>query len=315
MRSFLFILFSFFVVGIANAQGPTITAASEAVPGDLIFYKQAQNLGVALPAAAANQTWDYTGLIDSGGYEIDSFSAPSSTPYASLFPGTNLALNTGDGGYLYFKTTTNEWSALGLIAPGSDTTFYRSGLDEFHFPFSFGSSNLDSTEAVGYISGGLRDSFETVVLQQGAGYGTLKTPTQTYTNVLMQKTTTTQRFSPFYSPSTSSYLFVTPTKHSFIMRIDLNAQNAITKIQYATTGIVIPTSFTFTGTGNWNTAANWDGGIVPVSPIPSGTQVTINPQPAGSCTLNVSVFFSSGATLTVAKNAVFNVMGNLTIAK
>ena len=315
MRLSLFILLTFFIVGIAKAQGPTITSASEAIPGDIIFYEQAQNLGVAIPATGANLTWDYSGLVDSGGVEIDSFSAPSSTPFASIFSGSTLALNTGNGGYIYFKTTTNDWTALGVIAPGNDTAFYRSGLEEFHFPFSYNSSFLDSTKEVAYLTG-LTDSFELTVSQVGAGYGTLKIPGQaSYTNVLMQKTTTTQRYSPLFSSVTSSYLFVTPSAHSFLMRIDLNAQNTITKIIYSTPSYVIPTSYTFNGTGNWNIAANWSGGIVPTSPIPSGTQVTINPQSGGSCILNVPVIFSSGSTLTVAKNAVFNIMGNLTIAK
>src|ERR1700761_5537306 len=172
MRLTLFILLSFFIVGIVKAQGPTITSASEAAPNDLIFYKLTQNSSVSIPSAGANLTWDYSSLVDSGGVEIDSFSAPASTPYAAVFPGSNLSLNIGNGGYLYFKTTTTtEWAALGVITPGNDTTFYRSGLDEFHFSSYYGSSNLDSTETVNYISGGTRDSFETVVLQQGIGYG------------------------------------------------------------------------------------------------------------------------------------------------
>jgi hypothetical protein len=305
------------MVGIAKAQ-PTITSSSEAIPGDINIYQLAQTNGVALPATGAGLTWDYSGLIDSGGYAIDTFISPSSTPYASLFPGTNLASNGGNGGYIYYKTTTgnpSDWTTLGITTPGSDTDYYRSGLNEFHFSFTYGSSFTDSTEFV--FGSGLSDSFETVVTHQGAGYGTLKLPGgQTFTNVLEVKTTTIQRLSTFFSSTIISYLFVSPGTRSYIMRITLNAQNGITDIRGLTTGVAPPpTSFTFNGNGSWNVATNWKGGVAPTSPIPSGTTVTISPTAGGSCTLNVPVTFNVGSTLTVATGAIFNVMGNLTIVK
>ncbi|UAY50934.1 hypothetical protein [Ferruginibacter albus] len=314
MRSLLLIIISCFTVTIAKAQGPTITSASEAVPGDVLFYQQTQVANIATPATGANLTWDYSALVDSGGIEVDSFKAAASTPYTSIYPGSNLALNSG-GAYLYFKTTTNDWVSLGSILPGSDTVFYPSTLEEFHFPFAYGSTFSDSTKEIAHVSGGYRDTFETVINQQGTGYGTLKIPGHTYSNVLQQKTITTQRISPLFSNITTSYLFVTPTAHSFLMRIDLSSQNNISKITYVTSNSIIPTSYTFNGSGDWSNAANWSNGAIPTSPVPSGTQVTITPQSGGFCALNVPMIFSSGATLTVTTGAVFKVSGNLIINK
>ena len=99
------------------------------------------------------------------------------------------------------------------------------------------------------------------------------------------------------------------------MQITLASSNTISKIVYVTTGVVVTTSYTFNGNGDWNNAANWSGGVVPTSPVPSGTQVTINPQAGGSCILNVPVTFAAGSTLTVTTGAKFNIMGNLTILK
>ena len=313
MRTSILYFFTFFIVGIANAQAPTITSTSEAVAGDVLIYPQAQLSGVALPATGANLTWDYSGLIDSGAIEIDTFVSPTSTPFAATFPSANLALNDGSGAYSYYKTTTNDWEILGFISAGSDTTYYTSSLDEFHFPFSYGSNYDDSSQYAIHLTG-FDESYESVAVFQGTGYGTLKLPGKTYSNVLEVAKQSIQR-QPFGSDTTATILFVTPGTHSFIMQFTLGSSNTITQIRYVTTNIVVTTSYTFNGNGDWNNAANWSGGVVPTSPIASGTTVTISPQAGGSCIVNVPVTFSSGSTLTVSTGAKFNIQGNLTILK
>jgi hypothetical protein len=310
MRSYLLCLLTFFVITIA--QGQTITSTSEAIPGDVLIYPQTQVSGVALPATGANITWDYSALIDSGAIEIDSFVSPLSTPFESIYPASNLALKIGSGNYSYYQTTASDWALLGSIDPGSDTTYYTSTLDEFHFPFSYGSSYIDSSQYVIYITG-FTESYESIAAFQGVGYGTLKVPGKTYSNVLEVAKQDIDRH-PFGSDTTATILFVTPGVHSFIMQITLGSSNTISKIIYVTTNVVVTTSYTFDGNGDWNNAANWSGGVVPVSPIPSGTTVTISPQAGGSCIVNVPVTFAVGSTLTVSTGAVFNVMGNLTIS-
>jgi hypothetical protein len=313
MRSYLLWLLTFFVVGTANAQAPTITSSSEAVPGDILIYPQAQLSGVTLPATGANLTWDYSGLIDSGAIEVDSFLSPSSTQFASTFPSANLALNDGGGAYSYYKTTTSDWEILGFISAGSDTTYYTSTLDEFHFPFTYGSTYIDSSQYSIHLTG-FDESFESVAAFQGVGYGTLKVPGKTYTSVLEVAKQAIQR-QPFGSDTTSTIFFVTSGAHSFVMQITLGSSSTISKIIYVTTGVVVTTSYTFDGNGDWNNAANWSGSVVPTSPVPSGTTVTISPQAGGSCVVNVPVTFLSGSTLTVSTGAKFNIQGNLTIVK
>ena len=58
-----------------------------------------------------------------------------------------------------------------------------------------------------------------------------------------------------------------------------------------------PSSFTFTGSGNWSSSANWDGGFVPPATLPSGNTIAING--AGTCTLDVTQTLASGSSLTV----------------
>lgn len=58
-----------------------------------------------------------------------------------------------------------------------------------------------------------------------------------------------------------------------------------------------PSTYTFTGSGNWSTAANWSGGFIPPATLPSGKNIIING--SGACVLDVTQILSSGAALTV----------------
>lgn len=86
----------------------------------------------------------------------------------------------------------------------------------------------------------------------------------------------------------------------------------ITNGGYELTKLVatIPTSFSFTGNGNWSNPANWAGGIVPPSTLPSGSVVTIN----GACILDVAQHIASGATLIVAAGKSLVINGSLIIS-
>jgi parallel beta-helix repeat protein len=70
--------------------------------------------------------------------------------------------------------------------------------------------------------------------------------------------------------------------------------------------------YTFTGNGNWNTPSNWAGNQVPPSPLPSGSEIIINPSDA-DCILNVPYTVGPGGKLTVKAGRSFIVQGNLTI--
>ncbi|HAD12955.1 MAG TPA: hypothetical protein DCF33_11030 [Saprospirales bacterium] len=74
--------------------------------------------------------------------------------------------------------------------------------------------------------------------------------------------------------------------------------------------------FTFSGNGAYNNPANWQGGQMPPSLVPSGTEVIINPAPGGTCTLDATqypVSFSTGSRLTIANNANFIINGNFSV--
>jgi hypothetical protein len=69
--------------------------------------------------------------------------------------------------------------------------------------------------------------------------------------------------------------------------------------------------YTFTGSGNWDLAANWQGGIIPPNPLPSGEEIIINPSGAGECVLNISQTINTGGKLTVNGVKKLRILGNL----
>lgn len=58
--------------------------------------------------------------------------------------------------------------------------------------------------------------------------------------------------------------------------------------------------YTFNGSGNWNTAANWSGNVVPPVVLPNCYQIIIDPAGETECFLNTgSQILSSGSKLIV----------------
>ena len=67
--------------------------------------------------------------------------------------------------------------------------------------------------------------------------------------------------------------------------------------------------YTFTGSGFWNVAGNWQNGQIPPSPLPANSEVIIDP--ADDCILNVPFSILPGGKLTVRPNKSFLIQGNL----
>jgi PKD repeat protein len=72
-------------------------------------------------------------------------------------------------------------------------------------------------------------------------------------------------------------------------------------------------TYTFTGNGNWDDAANWSNNNIPPSPLPATNNIIINPAIGGQCVLNVSQTINSGANFTVNTGKNLVVQGNVRI--
>lgn len=69
--------------------------------------------------------------------------------------------------------------------------------------------------------------------------------------------------------------------------------------------------YVFNGSGNWNDAANWTYGLVPPTPLPSGSEIYISPKTDGECVVNINQVISTGARITVAAGKKIRIPLNL----
>jgi len=70
-------------------------------------------------------------------------------------------------------------------------------------------------------------------------------------------------------------------------------------------------TYTFTGNGRWDQAANWENNRIPPAVLPAGSSIIINPAPGGICQLNITQVIAQGASITVLPDKVFQVPGSL----
>ncbi len=69
--------------------------------------------------------------------------------------------------------------------------------------------------------------------------------------------------------------------------------------------------YVFNGSGNWNDASNWTYGLVPPTPLPSGSEIYISPKTDGECLVNINQVIANGARVTVAAGKKIRIPLNL----
>jgi len=72
-------------------------------------------------------------------------------------------------------------------------------------------------------------------------------------------------------------------------------------------------NYTFTGSGNWNNAANWANQLIPPAVLDKEATITVSPITGGECILNVPQTIAAGANLVIPSNVKLTVSGNLTV--
>ncbi len=75
----------------------------------------------------------------------------------------------------------------------------------------------------------------------------------------------------------------------------------------------VTSTYIFNGNGNWDVPANWSYNLIPPASIRSGSEIIIDPAPAGKCVLNIPYILPAGAKLTVTAAKSFVVKGNLSL--
>ena len=178
MKSIIFTLFFTLLITCAFTQ-PVIQNGNEIpVPG--YTAPVSMSTGVFdVGSGGANQTWDFSSLAFApiGTYNVI---APISSPIGSSFPSADYAYELA-ATYSFFNVlpTKMEVMAYSITTPGSGNDYTPNPRTVLKFPFNYLETEADIWQKA---NGSPND-----VLLTYDGYGTLITPTKTYSSVVRIK--------------------------------------------------------------------------------------------------------------------------------
>jgi hypothetical protein len=135
--------------------------------------------GSGIGTAGANQTWDFSSLSFTS-LGTMTVIVPSASPMGASFPTANYAY-TFAGTTSFFKVATNlmECQAYSISTPGSGNDFTPNPTTTLVFPFNYLGTANDTWQKSGSAPKSVALTYD--------GYGTLITPSKTYTNIVRIK--------------------------------------------------------------------------------------------------------------------------------
>ena len=247
-KLYIIILISSVLSGINTFAQSTYSLDKWPTPGTNILKIDLDTTGVVPGLAGGAQTWNFGLLSPTGVTRTDQYVDPSSTPYHSSFPTTNLGVivpgSLGSTGYAYYSGNNSFIDFMGLVSDdglGTVNTYpYSDPIRTLIFPFTFNSTFSDTY--YGYstfiVSGITIENYKAGSLTlTGDAYGTITTPGGTYSNVLRVKAENHSTDSTIYS-GLSLVNFLESTGYTWL---DPNKIYDIFKIGYVTNGMQ-PTS-------------------------------------------------------------------------
>ena len=116
-----------------------------------------------------------------------------------------------------------------------------------------------------------------------------------------------------YSTATHSYVWAVPNgiaSNAVLLKVSSSSNSSVFDLSDAFF-VIKQTSYTFTGTGNWNVPSNWLNNLVPPSTAPTCSEIIIDPQVGGECVLNVTQTMPAGTRLTVKTGKKLRIPGAL----
>lgn len=186
----LYTLLTLIVFGFeANAQ-ITLLSTDMAQIGDHIVRYVDTIPSYGPGGAGANQIWDFSNAVIEDTAETWVVSV-GSTPYASTFVGSDIAMHNGEGSYLYFQTSsvtlTTTGAAGDLLATGEIIQApFSNNLQLQVFPRQFGNYFNDTYSFQAEADGAAFSVYRIRLTHSGHvydttdAYGTLITPYGTY---------------------------------------------------------------------------------------------------------------------------------------
>lgn len=176
-------LLAFLILPLSAAAQPTLTTPE--------LYNTAGTLvkrvfcdPVAAGPAGANQTWDFTGLSETG----DTLTQLVGQPVpGNPFPSANLSLYSPDDSfYTHYEQTTVETWQWGMIDSSSNqaSTIYSDPMLLMRRPLTYGDTATDSFTYTSDFGGGITLAASGGLSVEADAYGTLYLPYDTFTNTV-----------------------------------------------------------------------------------------------------------------------------------
>ena len=116
-----------------------------------------------------------------------------------------------------------------------------------------------------------------------------------------------------FSYSDDLSTFTSPVNISYRIKMNIAADTSFYFNPVTINHLNTCNTYTFTGDGNWNNAANWAAGFIPPTILPAGSSIIINPAGTGECILNTSQEISTGGYFKVLPGKKLLIPGNLNI--
>jgi hypothetical protein len=278
--------------GVVLAQ-PTISADQFNYVSAPSFSYKYMSGSTAIPpgAAGANANWNFSTLSAGSTLNYTTASCPGDVD-CGTFPGANQVVGVSSLAKVYFNKTSSLMEQVG--EKGSANIIFSNPMKMLQFPMSFGQTFSDS-----YESSNPQGSKNGTVTSTIDAYGTLKTPTGTYTNVLRQKIVdvgTIQVGPSSYTMTATQYYWMKPGTHHYIMAI----------ISTEMTGLPVPVPASYVAT--YTTAAPGNTGIEVDQDI-LAEKIAVYPNPA------TNEFTVEANGLNIANIDLYNVVGQKVLSK
>ncbi len=168
-KTLLIVLTMAIAAGEGNAQ-ITIDASDIPGPGFQAGYHMSESATFSVGSAGANQVWNFGAHNWDSEFPIQVY-APSATPYGSLFPSANSAIDFG-GVYLYLNVGSDGMYKLGTVSP-EDTSIFSAVFRDPMFPLTYQASWTAVGRWENFAPGWERVDSTVFVVD---GWGTLHTP-------------------------------------------------------------------------------------------------------------------------------------------
>ncbi|MDD5571280.1 MAG: T9SS type A sorting domain-containing protein [Bacteroidales bacterium] len=184
-KNFLLLVMILLTVKVMNAQ-PQLTIANMMQIGDTTLMIRFDTTGkINEGPGGTDVIWDYSDLDSVNHYHRYSLDPPS-TPYGNHYPTANFcerSIIDASDFYGYAIFNSDSVTQVGAAGVSGDSTVYYEPITS-HYPVTYLSTQVDTSIYTMFMHNGLQlriHERQTIIYD---GYGTLKIPVGTFTNVV-----------------------------------------------------------------------------------------------------------------------------------